>query len=409
MKDIVITGVGLVSPFGVGKEKFWDSLEKGADAVSEISSFCTDKFKVHRAGEIKDFAPKEILGKKGLRNLNRTTLLLLAAAHLAIEDSSLEINDDNTDVFGVVTATSFAHLDSIISFDREVIKDGLKFSNPALFPSTVINAPSSYVSIRNNIQGFNATVSTGYSAGLDAVKYALDALETEKARTVLCCGAEALTPVLFFGFHQLKYLAGIKGPALSCPYDQRRNGPLLGEGAAVFCLEEADRARERGRKIYARVKSAASFYDGYHAGKVNFSGEGLAKSIIQALDKAGVSLEQIDYISAGANSSSDLDKVEVKVLKDLFGKKLKKIPVSSVKSMIGETISAAGSFQIASCIGAMQRGLVPPTINYEKKDPECAIDCVPNKAQKKKVDLCLITSFGPGGYNSACVLEKYKN
>ena len=405
--EAVITGIGVVAPNGIGKDNFWLSLEQGKDSIGNITSFETDKFSVHLAAEVKNFEPKNILGPKGLRNLDKSALFLTTASKLAMDDARLEITEANTDKIGVSTGTTFSHLWSIAEFDKEVFKDGLDFANPALFPSTVMNAASSHVSIRLNIKGFNTTLSTGFTSSLSALKYTLDALDTKKAEIILSGGVDVLTSPLFFGFHRLGYMAGLKGKPLSCPFDKRRNGPILGEAAAMFCIESIKTAIERKTKILARIRSVSSFFDAFQMSKVHPQGEGLEQAIRNALDEAGISPTEIDYISSCANSSQDFDKIEVKVLKKIFGKDLDKIPVSSIKSMVGETLSASGALQVASCIGAMARGLIPPTINYKEKDPECRIDCVPNKAQKKNVKIALITSFGPGGYNSACILEKY--
>jgi 3-oxoacyl-[acyl-carrier-protein] synthase II len=404
----VITAMGVVSPHGIGKDNFWKAQEEGRNAIGEVSSFSTEKFTVKLGGEVKNLDPTAYLGPKGLRNLDRSTLFLLVAAKLALEEAKLKISDSNTDNIGVCTGTTFSHLWSIIEFDREVLKEGLDFANPALFPSTVINAASSNVSIRFNIQGFNTTISTGYTSSLDALKYALDALENKKAEIILSGGVDTLDSSLFFGFYKLGYMAGLKGVLLSCPFDKRRNGPVLGEAAVMFCIEDMVQAKERGANILIKIKSIANFFDGFKIGKINPEGEGLEKAIRGALDEGGIATKNIDYISSCANSSQDLDGIEVKVLKRIFGKYLDKIPTSSIKSMVGETLSAAGNLQINSCEGAMLRGIVPPTINYRDKDSNCDIDCVPNKAQKKDVKLALVTSFGPGGYNSACILEKYR-
>ena len=409
MDDIepVISGIGVVSAGGIGKDNFWQGIEGGKDSIGDIASFDTKNFAVKRAGEIKDFQPQDFLGPKGLRNIDRGTLFLLVAAKFAIEEARLEINDSNTDKIGVCTGTTFPHLWSIVEFDREVFKEGIDFANPALFPSTVINAASSQVSIRFNIQGFNTTVSTGYTSSLESIIYTLNALRTNKAEIVLSASVESLTFSLFFGLQKLGYMAGLKGIPLSCPFDKRRNGPLLGEAAVVLCVEGIKKAKERKAGIFAKIRGAASFFDAFQMGKVHPQGEGLEKAVKTAMDEAGINTKDIDYISSCANSSQDLDRVEVKVLKKVFGNNLAQIPASSVKSMLGETFSTSGSLQVASCIGAMQRGIIPPTINYREKDPECDIDCVPNKGQKKDIKIALITSFGPGGYNSACVLEKY--
>ncbi|MEI8349642.1 MAG: beta-ketoacyl-[acyl-carrier-protein] synthase family protein [Candidatus Omnitrophota bacterium] len=406
-KEFFITGIGVVSPNGIGKELFWKSIEEGVSSVSKIESFPTEKFSVNVAAELKNFDPKIYLGPKGLRNIDRSGLFLMCAAKQVLDEAKLEITEANTDDIGVSTGTTFPHLWAMIKFDREVIKDGLEFSNPALFPSTVLNAASSQVSIRFNIQGFNVSLATGYTAGLEALRYALTVLSTGKAKIALVGAVEALDLSLFFGFHKVGYMAGIKGAALSCPFDKRRNGPILGEAAGMFCLENRETAYSRGASIFARVRSVASCFDGVKIGRIHSQGEGIEKSIRAALDEAGVGLKDIDYISSCANSSLDLDKIEVKVLKRIFGKALEAIPVSAIKSMTAETLSASGALQIASCIGAFEHGIVPPTIHQGEKDPECDIDCVPNKAQKKDVKLALVVSFGPGGYNSACVLEKY--
>ncbi|OGX44262.1 MAG: hypothetical protein A3G38_00940 [Omnitrophica WOR_2 bacterium RIFCSPLOWO2_12_FULL_51_8] len=406
-QEAVITGIGVVAPNGIGKENFWQGLEEGRSAIGKISSFDAGKFSVNAAAEVRSLGEETILGGKGLRNLDRSALMLLVAAKLAIADAGLEINDGNTDRVGVSCGTTFPHLWSILEFNKEVFKEGLDFASPAFFPSTVINAASSHVSIRFNIQGFNATTSTGYTSGLTAIKYALDALKTEKAEIILAGGVEVLTNFLFFGFQKLGYMAGLKGEAVSCPFDKRRNGPILGEGAVIFCLEGEASARKRKAMIFARVKSAVNFFDASKMGRIHPEGIGLETAIKDSLEQARVGPDDIDYISACANSSLDMDKIEAKALKKVFGKSLDRIPASSIKSMLGETISASSVLQAASCVGAMRRGVIPPTVNYKTKDPECDIDCVPNKAQKKDVNLALVTSFGPGGYNAASVLERY--
>jgi 3-oxoacyl-(acyl-carrier-protein) synthase len=404
----VISGIGVIAPSGAGKEKLWKALEKGKDFITSIETLPTENFCTTVAGEIKNFKAEKILGPKNLRNLPKSTLFVMAAAKLAIDDAKLTITDKNTDDIGVCTGTTFPHIGSIVEFDRDVFKEGINFSSPAHFPSTVINASSSQISIRFNIQGFNATISTGYTSSLEALKYALNALETGRAKTIIVGGVESLDFPMFFGFQKIGYMAGINGPAISRPYDKRRNGPLFGEAAVMFAVESEKAAKKRGARPLARIKGVASFYDAYHIARVHPQGEGLEVAILKAFEQAKIPLEKIDYISTCANSSKDVDAVEVKVLHKIFGSLLRTIPVSSIKSMLGETVSASGALQIASVIGAMERGKVPPTINYKKRDAMCDIDCVPNKARKKDVKTALVLSFGPGGYNSACILEKYQ-
>ena len=403
----VITGIGAVSPFGIGKEILWQKLEEGASAIKEISSFDTSPFSVKVAAELKDFNPTSFLGKKGLRNLDRSSLFLLVAAKLALEERGLEINENNTDKIGVATATTFSHFWPIVEFDKEVFKEGLDFASPALFPLTVISAPSSAVSIRYNIQGFNTTLSSGFPSAIDALNYSFVALATDKAEMVLTCAVETLNFYLFFGLHKLKYMAGINGPLINCPYDRRRNGPVLGEGAVVLIVEDEKRTKKEKAKIYAKINGIGLYFDGFHIGKIHPQGRGLEKAIKKALEEAEISLKDIDCIFSCANSSYDLDRIEIKVLKKIFGKNLNKIPITSIKSMIGENFSVSAGLQIVAGIGALLRGIIPPIINYKEKDPDCYTDSFVKKPLRKDIKRILITSFGPGGYNGACILEKY--
>lgn len=404
LKNLVITGIGVVSPYGLGKDVFWKGLEYGKNCAKKPKELKYTAL----AAVVNDEAVRSYLGQKGLRNIDRSALMLMAAAGMAIEDAEIKISASNTDRIGVATGTTFSHIDPIIRFDREVFKEGINFASPALFPTTVLNAPSSQISIRYNIQGFNTTVSTGFTSSLEALKYASNSIETGHADIVLAGGVEPLSSPLLFGLRKLGYLAGIgkKARALSCPFDARRNGPVPGEGAGMIVLERQSPGRSGGSTGYARILGLSSCFDPRGVTKVFPKGDCLEAAVRSALEQAGIVAEDVDYISSCANSTIDLDKVEVKVLKRVFGSKLDKIPVSSIKSMIGETFSASGILQIASCVGAMLHKRVPPTINYEKPDRLCDIDCVPNASRKKNVDIALVVSSGPGGYNSACILEK---
>lgn len=403
---MVITGIGVVSAGGIGKDHFWNSLQNGKSAVGQAASFDTSKFDVKIAGEIKDFNPEDFFSPKSLRNLDRNALFLAAAYKQAIEDSRAGITQDNTDKFGIVTGTTFSHLWPIFEFDREVFVEGINFANPALFPSTVINAASSQASILFNIQGFNTTISTGFVSALSGLNYARDALSTGKAETIFSGSVDTLTYSLFLGFYKLGYMSGLKGVALSCPFDKRRNGPVLAEAAVSFCVESAESAEKRKAPVLAVIRGIGEYFDAFQMSKVNPRGEGLERAIEEALSQAGINTQEIGYVSSCANSSVEIDKVEAKVLHKIFGSSIKKVPVSSIKSMLGETFSASAGLQVASCIGVFKNGIIPPTINFKEKDDDCDIDCVPNKAVKKDVKTVLVTSFGPGGYSSACVLTK---
>jgi 3-oxoacyl-[acyl-carrier-protein] synthase II len=405
--DFVISGLGVVAPLGIGKDNFWHNQFQGLDTSDDISGFPTDDFSVNKACQVKDFNAKDYLGRRGLRNLDKGTLFLLVATKQAIEDAKLEIAEDNTDKIGVCTGTTFSHCWPIFEFDKEVFNEGLKYASPGLFPSTVLNAASSAVSIRYNIQGFNTTVSTGYTSSLAALEYSLDYLRNnEDVRQILVAGVDSLNFPLFFGFHKLGYLAGINGENISCPFDNRRNGPMLGEGSGVLCIERREDAQSRGAPIYARLRSVSSFFDGFKIGKIHPKGAGFKRAVFGALVNASLDTGDIDYISSCANSSLDLDAIEAASLQEIFKQHLDNAAVSSIKSMTGETFSAAGILQIISSIGAMHQSMVPPTINFREEDSNCSINCTPNQARAKEIENVLVSSFGPGGYNSACVIAK---
>jgi 3-oxoacyl-[acyl-carrier-protein] synthase II len=406
-RRIVITGVGVIAPNGIGKEDFWSALKEGRSGIKPVTRFDTSAFKCKLAGEINNFKPTQFLGSKGLRSLDRTSRLLCSAAKLAIEDSGLCINDRSTDDIGVCTGTTLSSLWNIAEFDREVIKEGPLFTDAALFPGTVINAASSQVSIRFNIQGFNTTVSTGYSSSIDALEYAIDFIRLGRIKAVLVGGVESLSLANFTGFYRLGFFAGINGEELSCPFDKRRNGIILSEGAAVIVVEDEEYARERRASIYAEIKDTGNSFDAYKMGKYKPGAEGLKESMKMALSNSELYIREIDYISASANSVPEQDRLETRAIKDVFGKYAYNIPVSSIKSMIGESFSAGGLFQIAASIGSMVRGFIPPTMNYEVRDDFCDLDYVANKSRITRINNVLINNYGPGGNNASLVISKY--
>jgi 3-oxoacyl-[acyl-carrier-protein] synthase II len=407
-RRIVISGLGVIAPNGIGKEQFWDALREGRSGLKPVRRFATNGFKSHMAGEIDSaFNPADFLGSKGLRNLERTSRLLCSAAKMAIDDADLNIDEKNTDDIGVCTGTTLSSLWNVAEFDKEAIQDGPLFTDVSLFPGTVMNAASSQVSIKFGIQGFNTTISTGYSSSIDALKYAMDFLRLRRIKTVLVGGVESLSLVNYSGFYRLGYSAGIHGEELSCPFDKRRNGIILSEGAAVIVIEDEESALERGAKIYAEVNGIGNCFDAYKMGKYQPDARGLKKSIKEALRTTEIGVSDIDYINASANSVPEQDRLETKAIKDVFGRYAYNIPVSSIKSMIGETFSAGGLFQIASSIGSMYKGYIPPTINYEIRDSECDLDYVANSSRITRINNVMINNHGPGGSNAAFILSKW--
>lgn len=404
-RRIVITGIGVLSPIAIGKEAFWEGLFQGRTGFRPVTLFDTSTFRVHIAGEITDFDALSFLGKKGLRDLDRSTRLICSAAKLAIDDSKLEITEDSTHSMGVSIGTTFGSLHSISQFDRSGLIDGPRFVNPSHFPNTVINSPASQVSIKFKIKGFNTTISTGFCAGLDAVSYAADFIRLNRADVVLAGGVEELCEETFMGFHSLGCLSGTDGSGpICCPFDARRNGTILSEGAAVLVLEEEQHALNRDAVILARVLGYGNAFDPSANRNFNHAGLGLKSAITLALQEAALNPKDIDYVCACANSSKGLDRMETNVIKEVFGARALSLPVSSIKSMVGESYSASGALSLAAAVGALRSGSIPATVSYREKDPACDLDYVPNTARQKRLQNVLVTSADPYGQNTAMVL-----
>lgn len=397
-KRVVITGLGVIASVGIGRQAFSEALFKGASGIKPVSLFDTSGLGAKTAGEITDFQPQEFLGPKGLRTLDRSTKLAASGARLALSDASLTITEENSADIGVTLGTVLGSISSISDFDKEALVDGARYVNPALFPNTVINSPASQVSIKFNIKGFNTTISTGFCAGLDAINYAADFIRLGRAKIVLAGGVEELCVQIFLAFYKKGCLAAADaaGQETSCPFDKRRNGFIFGEGAAVLVLEDLESALRRNARILAEVR-------GYG---VNF-GQGLSESMRMALEDAGLKEKDINYISAAANSSPDSDRIESAAIKEVFGRGPDSCRVSSIKSMLGECFSASGSLQAAAAVEAIERQMIPPTINYRVKDSDCDLNYVVNTAKSCKIDNVLINCFGSGGFNSSMIISKF--
>lgn len=409
-KRIVITGVGVLASNGIGRQQYWRSLRQGKTGFREISLFDVSNLKVKIAGEISDFEAKDFLGHKGLRSLDRSTKLICSAGKLAIDDAKLTITEDNTNDIGVVVGTTLGSVYSISEFDKEALREGPRYVNPANFPNTVINSPASQVSIKFNIKGFNTTISTGFTASLDAIGYAIDFLNFDRAKVILAGGVEELCIQTFLGFYKIGFLSGTKDGQIPicCPFDKRRNGIVFGEGAVFLVLEQLEHALARNADILAELSNFSMCFDPYRINKYNPRGEGIKKAMHSVLQEGGFRPKDIDYICANANSTVKADRIETEAIKEVFGSYAKQIPVSSIKSMTGECFSVSAALQLAAAVGAVKESFIPPTINYQEKDPECDLDYVPNKSRDKEIRNALISSFGPSGNNSCLIIKRYK-
>ncbi|MDD5436511.1 MAG: beta-ketoacyl-[acyl-carrier-protein] synthase family protein [Candidatus Omnitrophica bacterium] len=410
-KRIVITGIGVLASNGIGKKEFWKALQEGVSGIKPVTLFDTGNLRSKMAGEIKDFNPEAILGTKGLRNLDRSTRLALAASKLALDDAGISypITEEETDMFGVSLGTTVGSLWSISEFDKEALRGGPRSVNPALFPNTVVNSPASQISIRFNIQGFNSTISTGFCSSPDAIYYAMNMISLYGYKVVLAGGVEDLCEQTYKGFHKIGHLAGSRPgkEEIDCPFDKRRNGIMFGEGAAIFALEELNHAKTRGARIYAELLGYGTSFDPDSANIYNPKAKGAISAIKACLAEAGLNTDDVGYVSAAADSTLDCDAMEAVAIRTIFGSLGTKVPASSAKSMIGETFSASGAMNLAASVGVFEEGIIPPTINYEKPDRRCDIDCVPKEAREASVSSILIDSFSPTGSNSVLAIGKY--
>ncbi len=392
-KRIVITGLGVVAPNGIGKDEFWNNCFAGVSGIKPITLFDVSNYRCRYAGEISDFDPAKYLGPKGLRNLDRTTLLSLVAAKLAIEDAKLEITDENRNDIGVVLGSTMGSVHSISEFDKEGLREGPRYVNPAHFPNTVINSPASQVAIRFGLRGLNATISTGFTASLDALGYAMDMLQLGRAKKLLVGGVEELCIQTFLGFYKLGFLSTAQNgaPPFYGPFDTGRRGTLLGEGAVFLVLEPLEEAQVRNTAIYAEALAYSSQFQPESLFRYDPQARGPVTAIGQALEEAGLRANDIGYISACANSTKVCDDMETTALDTIFNSRRNQIPVNTVKTLLGESFSAGGAFQLASALGVLARQSVATTAPFRRSDPSHR-------------DTVLINTFGPTGTSSALVL-----
>ena len=401
---LVITGLGVISPAGIGRDNFWKGISAGENCFREITLFDTGDFKVTKAGEITEFNPLDFIEKRHLRTLDRSTRLLIAATQLALGDAGLEITDQNTNDIGVVVGATFGSLHSICSFDIEGLVEGPKYVNPSFFPNTVINSPAGQVSIRFKLKGFNTTISTGFCASADAISYAMDFLRLDRASLCLVSGVEELCEETFRGFNLLGLLSGSDGTEpFSAPYDRGRNGLVLSEGASVLVIEKEESASRRQAEVLAKVLASVSAFTS-ETDKLFSSGSGLKRAILKTIEMAGLTPDDIDLIFSSANSTRELDYMEANVINDIFGND---VLVTAIKSTIGETYSASGAFLVAAAVETLQRGYIPITKGVYGIDPECKINLVKEKTLADNINNILVICSDPFGNNTAILLQRY--
>ena len=399
---MVVTGIGIISSIGIGKDDFWKNLIAGKSGISEVERFDTSKFPTHRAGEVKDFKAGEFMPKTLNKLVGRGSQLAIAASELALEDAGINIKKISPDDIGVIIGTTMGESPSIEMIDRfwtEKGEDGVYTSNVRNFP---VNNLSDNASYYFGFTSYSYVIPTACAAGNYSIGYAYDLIREGKKDVFIAGGADPLSRLAFTGFNRLFAMA----PDKCQPFDKNRKGMMLGEGGAVLVIEDLDRARKRNAKIYAEILGYGLSCDAFNM--TIPSEKGIEKVMEKAIRNSGVKKEDVDYISAHGTGTDTNDKTETDAIKKVFGELASKLPISSIKSMLGHTMGTASALEAIACCLAIKDSVIPPTINYETPDPDCDLDYVPGKARKKTVDVALNNSFAFGGNNACVAFGKYR-
>lgn len=408
-RRVVITGLGVVAPNGIGKEEFWKNLIAGKSAVDYISAFDPSPYPCRVAAEVKDFDPEKFISPKRARQMWRFSQFAVASALMAVEDAGLQFDSGLTERTNVCFGTSVSGMGTAEQSHSDFLQRGPTHLRPHVALECPPHAPASHVAIELGITGTTLTISSNCSTGLDVIHVGYSQIVSGRAKVVIAGGCEApLFPFSFAAFSALGLLSTRNDDPkrASRPYDRLRDGLVLGEGGGAVVLEELEFAQERGAPIYAEVLGYASASEGIDMRKTDTSGAILAGAIRRAIRNAGLEKSEIDYINAHGSSVPDYDICDTNAFKKVLGKQVYNIPISSIKSMLGQAVSVSGIYQVvASCL-TIRDSLVPPTINQEVPDPLCDLDYVPNKSRTCRVNRILMNAHGIGGSLSALIITR---
>lgn len=409
MRRVVITGIGAVSPLGTGNDKNWDALVSGKSGVGLITRFDTTDMPVKIAGEVKDFNAEEFIDKKEVKKMDLFIQYAMAASQFAMEDSGLKITEENAERVGVLVGAGLGGLPTIEKYHTAMQEGGYKKITPFFIPMLIINLAPGQISIKYGAKGPNVSTVSACATATHSIGDAYHIIKRGDADAMIAGGTEStVTPLGIGGFAVMKALSvrNDSPETASRPFEKNRDGFILSEGAGIVILEEYESAKKRGAKIYAEIVGYGMTGDAYHMTAPTPNGEGAARCIKMALDNAGVRPDQVNYINAHGTSTPYNDLYETMAIKTIFGEHAKKLMISSTKSMTGHLLGAAGGVEAVYTCQAMEKGVVPPTINMFEADPECDLDYVPNTARDAKIDYAMSNSFGFGGTNATLLFKK---
>ncbi|PYR79532.1 MAG: beta-ketoacyl-[acyl-carrier-protein] synthase II [Acidobacteria bacterium] len=410
-RRVVVTGVGLVSPVGIGTQANWKALTAGTSGIGPITRFDASQYSARIAGEVKGFDPLRFVDKKDVKKMDVFIQFALAASQFAVDDARLEVTDANADYVGVFIASGIGGFSTIEREHIELQKGGPRRISPFFIPASIINLAAGQVSIRFNARGPNLATCTACTASAHAIGESYEIIRRGDADVMIAGGSEAaITPMGVGGFAAMRALSTRNDePArASRPFDQDRDGFVMGEGAGIVILEELETARRRGASVYAELVGYGLTSDAYHLTGQPEEAHGAVRAMGMALKKACINPAEVDYINAHGTSTPINDPTETLGVKTTFGEHAYKLAMSSTKSMTGHLLGAAGGLEAGITALAVKHQLAPPTINLDRPDPACDLDYVPHKARPMKIRYALSNSFGFGGTNGTLLMKRYE-
>lgn len=405
---VVVTGMGCISPLGNDVSTLWNGLIAGKSGIGPITQFDASNYKVKIAAEVKGFDPVALFGSREARRMDRFSQLALAASLQAMEQSGLKVDDGNRDRVGVYVGTGIGGVGTQFENVMTLINRGPDRVSPFLVPMMLPDTAAAMIAIQFGMRGPNMAIVSACASGTNAIGEAAEAIRHGKADVILAGGSEgSILPIAIAGMGVMTALSTRNDDPLhaSRPFDLDRDGFVMGEGGAILVLESLEFAQNRGAHILAELVGYGASCDAYHISAPAENGAGAAICMRLALKDAGLGVDEIDYINAHGTSTPLNDKSETAAIKTVFGEQAYRVPISSTKSMTGHLLGAAGAVEAVVCVKAIQEGIIPPTVNYEKPDPECDLDYVPNKARLVPMQRVMSNSFGFGGHNATIILS----
>jgi 3-oxoacyl-[acyl-carrier-protein] synthase II len=410
-RRVVVTGVGLVSPVGIGTDATWLAIREGRNGIAPITHFDTEGFSCTIAGEVKNFDPVDYVDKKDVKKMGRFIFFAISAGDFATQSAQLKVDEATAERVGVYIGSGIGGFDVIEREHKNLLKGGPRRISPFFIPSSIVNLASGQVSIRVGAKGPNLATATACTTGAHAIGDSYKIIGRGDADVMICGGAEAsITPLGIGGFASMRALSSRNDePQTACrPWDSGRDGFIVGEGSGVLVLEEMEFAQRRGAPILAEIVGYGMSGDAFHITSPSVDGDGAYRVMRNAMNDAGISPDQIDYINAHGTSTPLGDRIETQAIHKAFGEHAKKLAVSSTKSMTGHLLGGAGGLEAGIIVLALRDQIAPPTVNHTHPDPECDLDYVPLKARPMTIDYALSNSFGFGGTNGALIFKRFE-